>query len=414
MSAKVIGGIVALIVVVGAVCGIVAGVAYSGSGKKKDVSTTSKSVEAICNPTDYKEQCVESLSSLAENGSATPQDYIQAAISYTLKQVEIALNRSSGMGQMAKDGRQKMAVEDCKDLLQFAIDELQASFSMVGDAQMHTLQDKEAELKDWLSAVISYQQSCLDGMEQPELKLDMSNGLLNATQLTSNALAIVSAISEIFRTFNLPMFDSSDSNSSSSLSPTSSPSPKPTPPTAASSRRLLDTNKGKGEREKAEQPYWLSAADRKLLQGPTSAKPNVVVAQDGSGQFKTIGEGLAAYPKGHKGRFVIYVKAGVYDEYVIVTKKQLDVFMYGDGPEKTIVTGSKSHTGGTSTFQTAPFCKLFPLSSFHLFMCIMILHLQLSTWFFITTHVNAFISLFTNYTQSSKIRGAHRCSLVNF
>lgn len=350
---KIVAGIASIILVVGVVVGLIAGV--TNTNKKDEVSTTAKSVAAICSPTDYKEQCVESLSSAAANGSATPQDFIQAAISYTVKQVELAMNKSGGMGKLAKDERQKMAVDDCKDLLSSAIDELQASFSSVGDAQLHTLKDREAELQNWLSAVMSYQQSCLDGMEQPDLKTDMSNGLLNATQLTSNALAIVSAISEIFGTFNIPT--NLNLNSSSSSNPNPNPN-NPTPST--SSRRLLDTNKGSGSGSGSaggEYPYWFTKADRKLLQAPNSEKPNVIVAQDGSGQFKTIGEALASYPKNQQGRFVIYVKAGVYDEYVTVTKKQVDVFMYGDGADKTIVTGSKSYATKTSTFQTAPFGK---------------------------------------------------------
>ncbi|KAK6160932.1 hypothetical protein DH2020_004313 [Rehmannia glutinosa] len=93
--------------------------------------------------------------------------------------------------------------EDCKDLLQYAIDELQASFSTVGDSNLHTVTDREDELKNWLSAVISYQQTCVDGFTTPQLRDAMSTGLLNATQLTDNALAIVTAISQILHDVNI-------------------------------------------------------------------------------------------------------------------------------------------------------------------------------------------------------------------
>ncbi|EXC30491.1 putative pectinesterase/pectinesterase inhibitor 13 [Morus notabilis] len=71
--------------------------------------------------------------------------------------------------------------------------------------------------------------------------------------------------------------------------------------------------------------------------------------------YKSIGEALAAYPKDLKGRYVIYVKAGVYDEYITVTKNQVNVFIYGDGRRKTIVTGRKNFRDGVSTFKTATF-----------------------------------------------------------
>jgi len=67
-------------------------------------------------------------------------------------------------------------------------------------------------------------------------------------------------------------------------------------------------------------PKWMPATQRRLLQLPSLQKPNKVVAPDGSGDFKTITEAIAAVPKTFEGRFVIYVKAGVYKEYVTVPK----------------------------------------------------------------------------------------------
>ncbi|KAJ7012163.1 hypothetical protein NC653_004811 [Populus alba x Populus x berolinensis] len=102
----------------------------------------------------------------------------------------------------------------------------------------------------------------------------------------------------------------------------------------------------------------MPAADRKLLasRGNGGARPNAVVAHDGSGKFKTINAALAAYPKGLRGRYVIYVKAGIYREYVTVTKDKPNVFIYGDGARRTIVTGNKNFAkDGIGTWKTATF-----------------------------------------------------------
>jgi len=335
------------ILVVAVVIGVVVAVQKSSSSgdsnKGNALSTTSKSVSAICSPTDHQQACVDSLSALANNQSATPKDFLQAALQYTVSAVKAALSNTTAIGKAANDSLNKMAVEDCQELLQYAIDELQASFSMVGDSSLHTMNDREAELMNWLSAVYSYQQTCVDGFTQTDLQKAMSDGLLNATQLTENALSIVSSISQILAAFNIPLINATSITNASSQQ-----------------RRLLEAyDETAGGTD--QYPTWLSAADRKLLAraSPSSnVRPNAVVAKDGSGQFRTIAAALAAYPKNLQGRYVIYVKAGIYDEYITVEKNQVNVFMYGDGPRKTMVTGRKSNAGGFSTFKTASFSAI--------------------------------------------------------
>ena len=54
-------------------------------------------------------------------------------------------------------------------------------------------------------------------------------------------------------------------------------------------------------------------------------------------------------------RLYIYVKEGVYEEYVTITKKMVNITMYGDGSQKTTVMGNKNYADGTPIFQTATF-----------------------------------------------------------
>ncbi|KAK4380166.1 hypothetical protein RND71_002028 [Anisodus tanguticus] len=209
---------------------------------------------------------------------------------------------------------------------------------------LHTITDRETELKNWLSAVISYQQTCMDGFTQPELPNAISTSFLNATKLTDNALAIVAAISDILSAFNIPIGNTTNTKSAGT----------------AASRRLLEANDNEEAVHNTENEYpaWLSSSDRKLLSARSNnaqPPPKAVVAKDGSGQYNTIAAAVAAYPKNLKGRYIIYVKAGIYDEYITVTKDQVNIFMYGDGPRKTIVTGQKYNRDGVSTYQSASF-----------------------------------------------------------
>ena len=103
---------------------------------------------------------------------------------------------------------------------------------------------------------------------------------------------------------------------------------------------------------------------RKLLQ---SAPDNVVVSQmvvvnpDGSGNFTTITDAVAAAPNntgGSNGFFVIYVVAGVYEEYVSIPKYKQHLMMIGHGINQTIITGNHSVGGGYTTFNSYSFGKL--------------------------------------------------------
>ncbi|KAK4800262.1 hypothetical protein SAY86_020749 [Trapa natans] len=344
-AGKLVAGVVSVLLVVGVCIGVIVGVTNTNKSHDNDddeISSTTKSVAAICDSTDYKNACVNSLRAAAKNGTTDPKELIVAAFGSTLEEIKSSVGKSRDIGQGAKDPQQKMAFDDCKDLLEYAIEEFEASYSMVGDSDLHTLNDRVADLQNWLSAVISYQQTCIDGVTQEDLKNQISSGLLNATQLTSNALAIVSAISGILTTFNIPVPKVGNSTTGS--------------------RKLLEAKVGR-------YPSWFTGADRRLLaaQARGQATPNAVVAKDGSGKYRTIAAALASIPKNNKGRYVIYVKAGVYDEYLTVTKDQANVFMYGDGPRRTMITGKKCFTDGITTFKTASFCK-----SNHLKVCKML------------------------------------------
>ena len=55
----------------------------------------------------------------------------------------------------------------------------------------------------------------------------------------------------------------------------------------------------------------------------SSPPPNIVVAQDDNDSYRTINDSMKAVPRNFRGRYVIYVKAGVYKEIVTVTVPNL-------------------------------------------------------------------------------------------
>ncbi|QCD98331.1 pectinesterase-like [Vigna unguiculata] len=339
MSGKVVISAVSLILVVGVALGVV--VTVNKKGDESSIQTNQKSVEIICQNTDDKNLCHNTLSSVKGLDTADPKAYIATAVKATMDSVIKAFNMSDRLSTEHgdTDNGTKMAIDDCKDLLQSAIQSLQLSTDMVQNNNIQAVHDQTADFKNWLSSVISYQQACMEGFDdgkegEKSIKEQFQTESLDKVQkLTAITLDIVTGLSHILEKFGLKL----------NLKP--------------ASRRLLSMDG---------YPTWFSAADRKLLDQikrkgwRANITPNVVVAQDGSGQFKTIADAIASYPNGFQGRYYIYVKAGVYDEYITVPKTAVNLFLYGDGPGKTIVTGHKNFRDGVKTMQTATFANTAP------------------------------------------------------
>ncbi|KAL1207305.1 Pectinesterase 3 [Cardamine amara subsp. amara] len=85
--------------------------------------------------------------------------------------------------------------------------------------------------------------------------------------------------------------------------------------------------------------------------------PNVTVAKDGTGNYRTISEAVASIPENSRSRFVIHVKEGKYFENVNVPRNKYNVVVYGDGITKTVVSSNlNKHDNLTiHTYQTATF-----------------------------------------------------------
>ncbi|KAJ7982448.1 Pectinesterase [Quillaja saponaria] len=312
------------IILVGVIIAVVAGTSvhnprgHSKNGNGDDQSV-SASVKAVCNVTLYKDSCYSSLSPVVDNSSQIqPEDLFKLSIKVALTQVSTAAKYFSEQGvfKSVTDNMTVTALQNCHELLGLAIDHLNSSLTL---DEQSSLLDVFDDLKTWLSAAGTYQQTCIDGFEEAKeaLKDSVVNYLKNSTQLTSNSLAIITWISKVASTVNL-------------------------------GRRLMSFPYSHNNQE----PEWLHAKNRKLLETEVDLKKkaDIVVAKDGSGKYNTIAAALKAVHDKSDKRTVIYVKKGVYFENVRVEKPKWNVLMIGDGMTSTIVSGSLNFIDGTPTF----------------------------------------------------------------
>ncbi|CAI0401953.1 unnamed protein product [Linum tenue] len=179
---------------------------------------------------------------------------------------------------------------------------------------------RKHDIQTWLSSVLTFHQACADSIHHSLSTADAASHISRKTsylsQLISNALSLANRIT------------SSDHSHSANKTSTSS---------------------GSG----AGFPEWVSMKNRKLLQGGGGViiRANAVVAKDGTGNYETISAAIAAAPG--RSRFVIYVKAGVYNEKIHTNKD--GITLVGDGKYATVIVGRDSVNGGSTMPGSATF-----------------------------------------------------------
>ncbi|KHN26433.1 Putative pectinesterase/pectinesterase inhibitor 24 [Glycine soja] len=310
-------------VIFAAIFGIVS-TTHDNSQDANDAHTVTSSLRAVCDVTLYKDSCYSSLGSVVDSRQVQPEELFILSMKLALSEVSKAVEYFSDhhldgvfKGLKLMDGRTKEGLKNCKELLGLAVDHLNSSLT---SGEKSSVLDVFEDLKTWLSAAGTYQQTCIEGFEDAKeaIKSSVVSYLRNSTQFTSNSLAIITWISKAATTLNL--------------------------------RRLLSLP------HQNEAPEWLHSKDRKLLlTEDLREKAHIVVAKDGSGKYKKISDALKHVPNNSNKRTVIYVKRGVYYENVRVEKTKWNVMIIGDGMTSTIVSGSRNFVDGTPTFSTATF-----------------------------------------------------------
>ncbi|KAL7151154.1 hypothetical protein ABFS83_04G012500 [Erythranthe nasuta] len=252
------------------------------------------------------------------------------------------------------------ALEDCRYLAECNVDNLVTSFQTVNKTSK-TLGFLQADdIQTSLSAVLTNTQTCIDGLRDTASAWSIRNGILaplsNDTRLYSVSLAL-------FTKGWVPKGKKIRQSSNTHNGPTKPGS-------------LLRNGHLNLKMSARNQEIYRTASNshnnnnnnnnnRKLLQVDGSDNNNqvlvsdiVIVSQDGSWNFTSINDAVAAAPNntdGSNGYYLVYVTAGVYEEYVSVPKNKKYLMMVGDGINQTIITGNRNVVDGWSTFNCSTF-----------------------------------------------------------
>ncbi|KAK2644183.1 hypothetical protein Ddye_019378 [Dipteronia dyeriana] len=79
----------------------------------------------------------------------------------------------------------------------------------------------------------------------------------------------------------------------------------------------------------------------------SAQRPNVTVALDGTGDYRSIVEAVGVIPNNSDSLFYVYIKAGIYKENVYIGSEKRNIVMSGDGIGKTVIESSLSNSSGS-------------------------------------------------------------------
>ncbi|KZV14459.1 pectinesterase-like [Dorcoceras hygrometricum] len=289
-------------------------------------------VKSTCAATLYPELCVSTVHAAATAASLvikSSKDVLLTALNYTIYTVErnyFTIEKTAAGRSLTR--REKTALHDCLEMIGDTLEELRESEDELKNYgfKNYSLPQHKEYLETLLSAAQTNQESCLDGFSHDDadekVRKTLIKGQMHVFRLCSNVLAIIKNLT--------------DTEIAANKFPTSHDS--------AQGRKLVEQD--------SHWPAWLSAGDRSLLQSST-VTPDVTVAADGSGNYRTVSAAVAAAPASSSKRYVIRIKAGVYRENVEIPRSKRNLMFVGDGRTTTIITASRNVVDGSTTFNSA-------------------------------------------------------------
>ncbi|WZZ21020.1 hypothetical protein YC2023_122407 [Brassica napus] len=316
------------VLVVAVVClGIFAGIRAVGSDQHapKLNRKPTREISQTCSKAQYPNLCIDTLLDFPGALTADEKQLIHISFNATLQSFSKALYSSSTISYAQMPPRVRSAYDSCLELLDDSVDALSRALSSIVAAS--SSDDSHSDVMTWLSSAMTNHDTCTEGFDEAGdggggVKDQVIGAVKDLSEMVSNCLAIFSG--NVNDLSGVPVVNH---------------------------RKLL------GEEETGEFPYWLKRADRELLGTPaTEIQADITVSKDGSGTFKTIAEAIKKAPEHSSRRFVIYVKAGKYEEEILkVGRKKTNLMFIGDGKGKTVITGGKSIVDDLTTFHTATF-----------------------------------------------------------
>ncbi|KAG5245023.1 hypothetical protein OIU76_002773 [Salix suchowensis] len=286
-------------------------------------TTTPSEIPQACKATRFQDTCVSSLSNANVPPNPSPLQIIQSAISLSDANLKTAQSMvKSILESSAGNVNRTTAAKTCMEVLS------NSQYRMARSSGDALPRGKIKDARAWMSAALLFQYDCSSALKYA-----------NDTSLTNQTMSFLDTLMS-FSSNALSMIVNYDAfgNDTKSWGP---------PKTERDGVWEFGPETGSG----GDSGSWLRGGV------PSNLTPDVTVCKNGSGSgcYKTVQEAVNTAPDNEWGRrYVISIKAGVYDEIVRVPLEKKNVVFLGDGMGRTVITGSLTvGQPGISTYNTA-------------------------------------------------------------
>nr|QIR83171.1 pectin methylesterase 13 [Cunninghamia lanceolata] len=277
--------------------------------------SSTPALNAACRATQLPQLCKSSLSNLPSH--ATPQQIISAAMelsSATAKHSHL-LSKDLLAASWA-NANVTAAARNCVEFLEY-------SMELIAKSKDGETEQGIKDVKAWMSAALAYEYDCASDLRYVNTS-NTINAVIEsvdyATNLSSNALSMVDAL-DIYGT-NTALWR-----------------PPSTERSSTSHNRLLGYT-----------GFRLEGNEH------IEAVPDVTVSKEQGASVSSIQAAVDAAPDYSARKFVIHIRAGVYEETVRIPRSKTNLVFIGEGMERTFIRGSRyvpSLPGAVTVYDSA-------------------------------------------------------------
>ncbi|GMH06686.1 hypothetical protein Nepgr_008526 [Nepenthes gracilis] len=279
-------------------------------------------IQQACMATRYPETCQSTIAQFPKlPPNPSPLEIIESAFSISAENLKTAQSMvQSILDSSAASVNRSNAAKTCLEVLGYSE---RRTAAVAADALPR---GRMKDARAWASASIVYQYDCWSALKY----VNDTQGV-NQTMSFLDTSLIVSTSNALSMTRSLDLFG----NDTKSWGP---------PKTERDG--FWEASSGSGELGFAGGFPSVLAANATVCKGD---------AGGAGGCYKTVQEAVDAAPSGLESgeRFVIHIKAGVYEEIVRVPFEKKNVVFWGDGMGETVITGSlNAGIPGITTYNT--------------------------------------------------------------